>query len=114
MALDISPGDYIADIGSGGGYFTFLLAEAVGPEGKVFATDIDQKMVRYIEEKAKERGLMNVEPILAEPHDPLLPDASIDLVFISNTYHHLSDRTDYFVEVKKYLKPVIPMNLVQK
>jgi len=105
QALGLRPGDRVADLGSGGGYFTFRLARAVGPTGKVYAIDIDEAMNADLRARAKAEGHQNVEVILARPDDPLLPPGAIDLVFTSNTYHHLKDRTAYFARLKKYLKP---------
>jgi ubiquinone/menaquinone biosynthesis C-methylase UbiE len=102
-SLQIRPGDRAADLGSGSGYFTFRLARAVGPEGKVYAVDIDQDMNRALAERAKKEGFANVEVILAKPDDPLLPPPGVDLIFTSNTYHHIQDRVRYFANLKKYL-----------
>ncbi len=104
-ALDLSKGDHVADIGSGSGYFTFLIADAVGPAGKVYAVDIDEKMNKLVEKRAEEKGLANIETVLAEPRDPLLPDGSVDLIFVCDTYHHINDQIDYFMKIKKDLKP---------
>jgi ubiquinone/menaquinone biosynthesis C-methylase UbiE len=104
-SLQIRPGAIIADLGAGSGYFTFLLAQAAGPAGKVFAVDVDQGMTRLVAEKAKERGAQNVEVILAKPDDALLPENGVDLVFTSNTYHHIENRVRYFAELRKVLRP---------
>jgi predicted methyltransferase len=94
--LAIEPGMQVADIGAGGGYFTFRLADAVGPTGRVYAVDVDEDMTTYLEERAREEGYENVTVILGEFGDPLLPDGSIQLVFTTNTYHHIENRIDYF------------------
>ncbi len=104
-SLGIRAGDRIADVGAGGGYFTFRLAEATGPEGRVYAVDVDRDMTEYLRERARDEGAENVEVILAEYHDPLLPEAGVDLVFVCNTYHHIEERWDYFANVQKYLRP---------
>jgi ubiquinone/menaquinone biosynthesis C-methylase UbiE len=103
--LRIAPGSAIADIGAGGGYFTFHLADATGPEGTVYAVDVDPGMIGYLEERAGNEGYANVQAILAAAHDPGLPDGGIDLVFLSNTYHHISDRTEYFGRLAADLRP---------
>ena len=105
QALGLRPGNHVADLGSGGGYFTFRLARAVGPTGKVYAVDIDEAMNADLRARAKEDGHQNVAVILAKPDDPLLPPGAIDLVFTSNTYHQLKDRTAYFARLGKSLKP---------
>ena len=104
-ALQIPPGAAIADIGAGGGYFTFHLAKAAGPNGKVYAVDIDRGTNQLIDERANKEGVKNVQTILAKPNDPLLPQSAVDLIFSSNTYHHIDDRIVYFSNLRKYLKP---------
>ena len=103
-ALKLQPGAVVADLGSGGGYFTFRLAEAVGPTGKVYAIDIDPDMVELIAKTAKEKALAHIEPVLAKPDDPLLPKAGVDLIFTSNTYHHIDKRVIYFANLRQYLR----------
>ena len=72
-ALHLQPGNIVADLGSGGGYFTFKLAQAVAPTGKVYAVDIDREMVALIGERAKNEAPSIVEAILAKPDDPAFP-----------------------------------------
>ncbi len=103
--LDIEPGDHVADLGAGSGYFTFLLAQAVGPDGKVYAVDVDPDMVALLSEQVEEEEHKNVEVILADPDDLRLPEASLDLLFTCNVYHHMEDRSAYFARVAKSLKP---------
>lgn len=88
-SLDIRPGDRIADLGSGSGYFTGRLAAAVGPTGRVYAVDVDPGMTEYLAQRVRDEGYENVEIILAEYHDPLLPESGVDLIFTCNTYQHL-------------------------
>jgi arsenite methyltransferase len=103
--LQLRAGDVVTDLGSGGGYFTFKLAEAVGPKGKVYAVDVDKDMVDLVAQRARQKARSNVETILAKADDPMLPKAGVDLVFTSNTYHHISDRVAYFANLRKYLRP---------
>ncbi|MDQ6735753.1 MAG: class I SAM-dependent methyltransferase [Nitrospirota bacterium] len=107
QALRITSGAHIADLGAGGGYFTFRLAEAVGPDGKVYAVDMDEASLRFIEKEAAQRGGMprHVELILATPTDPRLPLHSIDLLFTCDTYHHLPNRVAYLTSLTQYLQP---------
>jgi len=104
-SLALQSGNHVADLGAGGGYFTFRLADAVGPTGKVYAVDIDKGNLEYIASQAAKRGYRNVETVLAKPDDPLLPAQGIDLIFTCNTYHHLTDRTNYFQSAARYLRP---------
>lgn len=105
QALALQPGDRVADLGAGGGYFTFRLADAVGPTGQVYAVDVDKSNLDYIARRAKERGYTNVETVLAEYDDPSLPENNIDLIFTCNVYHHLENRSDYFTSAARYLRP---------
>jgi predicted methyltransferase len=98
--LALVPGAKVADLGAGGGYFTFRLARAVGPEGRVYAADIDEGMNAHVAREAHKQGLANVRTVLAAPHDAKLPEP-VDLFFSSNTYHHLTERTAYFRGVRE-------------
>jgi ubiquinone/menaquinone biosynthesis C-methylase UbiE len=104
-ALGIRPGDRVADLGSGSGYFTLRLAPAVGPEGKVFAVDVDAEMNEYLRGRLAEAGIANVELVLGRFEDPLLPDGGVDLVVVVDTYHHIEDRPAYFRNLKRDLAP---------
>jgi ubiquinone/menaquinone biosynthesis C-methylase UbiE len=95
----------IADLGAGGGYFTFRLARAVGPAGKVYAVDIDREMVELVAAQAKKDAVSNVETILAKTDDPLLPQTGVDLIFTTNAYHHFDNRVTYFAKIRRYLRP---------
>ena len=103
-ALNLKPGNTVADLGSGGGYFTFRLAQAVAPSGKVYAVDVDRDMIALVAERARKEAPAIVETIVAKPNDPALP-GTVDLVFTSNTYHHIDDRVAYFTNLRKYLRP---------
>ncbi|HZA56754.1 MAG TPA: class I SAM-dependent methyltransferase [Candidatus Udaeobacter sp.] len=104
-SLQIRPGDHVADLGAGSGYFTFDLAKAVGPGGKIYAVDIDRDMTDLLAKRAKEEGANNVDVILAKPEDPLLPAASVDLILSVDAYHHIPNRVNYFSNLRKYLRP---------
>jgi predicted methyltransferase len=102
--LTITPASRVADLGAGGGYFTWHLADAVGPEGRVYAVEINETGLAIIKQEMGARGIMNVVPILAEPDDAKLPEL-VDLVFTCDTYHHMEDRVLYFRSLARYLKP---------
>ena len=104
-SLQIGEGEYVADLGSGSGYFTFRLGEAVSPAGKVYAVDIDEKMNQLVASRAEKEGAENVEVILARYDDPLLPESGVDLIFTCNTYHHIEERAIYFAKTRQYLHP---------
>jgi ubiquinone/menaquinone biosynthesis C-methylase UbiE len=103
--LAISPGDRIADLGAGDGYFSFHLADAVGAEGRVYAVDIDRARMDALRREVDARGYSNIEVVLAETEDPKLPAGAIDLVFVCNAYHHFEDRVPYFTRLHAALAP---------
>jgi len=103
-ALELESDMKVADLGSGTGYFTFLLAEEVGFSGKVYAVDIDAEMNDIVDKQAVTKQIDNVRTILAVVHDPLIPE-KVDLIFSVNAYHHLKDRAAYFRNAARYLKP---------
>lgn len=103
-ALGLEPGDRVADLGSGGGYFTFPMAQAVGETGHVYAVDVDKSLLAYIAKESQKRGLSQIETVLA-PKDGLgLPNDSVDLIFLSNVFHHLPDPTAYFRRARPILR----------
>jgi len=104
-ALGLRPGQDVADIGAGTGYFSVRFAEAVGPGGKVFAVDIDQGLIDHLNERAKDAGLSNLQAVLAGPNDPLLSEKSLDVVFVCDVIHHVQDRQGYFAKLSGALRP---------
>lgn len=105
MALGLRPGEVIADIGAGSGYFTFRLAHHVGDKGKVYAVDVSPDMILYINHRIRELNVNNVVSVLADPDDPLLPDLSVNRFFFSESWHHIENQKKYLSLVKRMLKP---------
>lgn len=103
-ALGLKPGERVADLGAGSGYFTFRLAQAVGSGGTVYAVDVDDDMIALVQKQAKEKNAGNVRVVPAKREDPQLPER-VDLVFTSNTYHHIDDRVVYFKNLQNHLRP---------
>ena len=104
-ALQIRPGATVADVGSGTGYFTWRLAEQVGPKGKVFAVDVQQSMLDLTKTAVAEHKLSNVEYVLATESSPRLPERSVDLVFIAYAYHEFGDPDAMMAAIKRALRP---------
>jgi len=103
--LRLSPGNSVADIGAGTGYFLPHLSRAVGREGIVFGVDIEQDMVRHMRERAEKEGLANVQALQAKPDAPMLAPASVDRILIVNTWHHIPNRADYTRKLSEALRP---------
>lgn len=101
--LSIQPGQTIADIGSGGGFFTFLFSQLVGDKGRIYAIDTNKDFLEFITKQIAEQELTNITTVLATEHSIPLPSDSVDLIFVRNVYHHLQNRVQYFTKVKKLL-----------
>ncbi|MBN1784774.1 MAG: class I SAM-dependent methyltransferase [Candidatus Bathyarchaeota archaeon] len=101
--LELQAGNIVADIGSGGGYFSLRFAEALGKDGVVFAVDTNPGFLEFIKENAREKGLDNVKTVLTSEDSLSLPE-NVDLVFMRNVCHHIPNRTAYFGELKNFLK----------
>ncbi len=86
-ALDVRSGGTVADVGCGSGYFTFKLAARVGPQGKVYAEDVDEGEISRVRRQAEKEGLTQIQPIVGVATDPQLPAGSLDSVLVMNSYH---------------------------
>jgi SAM-dependent methyltransferase len=103
-SLGIEPGQRVADIGAGTGYFNSYFARAVGSGGRVFAEEIEPELVAHMQERADREGTPQVVPILGKTEDPCLPD-SLDLIFVCNTYNYIDGRVAYFSALRRKLAP---------
>ena len=106
QALGLKPGMAVADLGSGSGYFTRRFMTAVAPGGTVYAIDVEPKALNYIREHLtrEQRDHATIRFVHAEADDPRLPAASVDLLFLCNTYHHIVDRTRYFARAAQAIR----------
>ena len=103
--LRLKPGMVVADIGAGSGLFSRPLAKAVAPSGKVYAVDIQQDLLDYINQRDKEENIRNVQTVLGEFDDPKLPARDVDLAFINDVLHHIQHRAAYLKALGTYMKP---------
>ena len=101
----LEPGMVVADVGAGTGLFTRLMADAVGKRGKVLAVDITPKFVDHTVRTSREQGFHNVEGVVCTADDARLPENSVDVVFISDTYHHFEFPLKTMRSIYKALKP---------
>lgn len=104
-ALGVTTGSRVADLGAGQGWLTTRLAKAVGPTGRVFASDIDQSALRTLAEALARDSVRHVELVLAEDDDPRLPFESLDGVVIVNAYHEMTKRVAVLDGIKRALRP---------
>ena len=104
-AMGLAPGDRVADIGAGTGYFTRRFARAVGERGVTYAVDIEPNMLQHIAQRATEDGQSNIVPVLATPDNPMLAPGSVDVIFICDTIHHIENRAGYYQVLKRDFAP---------
>jgi len=103
-ALNIADGAVVADLGAGSGWFSIQLARRVGPNGKVYAEDIQPAMIDAITRRVQRENLTWVQPILGTATDPRLPPG-VDAVLIVDTYHEVEDPVGLLKNAAAALKP---------
>lgn len=104
QALELEPGDVVADIGAGTGYFTFRIGPHV-PDGLVLAVDIEEEALALIRQKMERRGVENVETVLGTVDDPRLPRDTVDVALIVFTYTQFSHPREMMVHIRESLVP---------
>lgn len=103
--IGIKSGMVIGEIGAGKGRFTVYLAREVGKAGKIYANDIDNNSLQYLESRCKKIGLNNVQTILGKMDDPLFPERSLDMAIMVWVYHMIEKPDELLKKVKQSLKP---------
>jgi len=104
-ALKLKPGDRVADIGAGTGYYSWRMANLVGDKGLVYAVDIQQEMLDLLARKMAERKITNVKGVLGTITDPKLPAHSVDLVLMVDVYHEFDHPFEMTQAICQALKP---------
>jgi ubiquinone/menaquinone biosynthesis C-methylase UbiE len=104
-AMGIAEASVVADIGAGSGWFTIRLARRVGPQGLVYAEDVQPEMINAITRRVQREGLNNVRPVLGQNSDPRLKARSLDAILIVDAYHEVEDRVTMLANLARALKP---------
>lgn len=104
-ALGIRPGQTVADIGAGSGYYTVRLADAVGPTGRVYATDIQPEMLELLRKRIGAGRGGAIEVVLGTATESRLPDGAIDVALMVDVYHELAAPQVFLRSVKRALRP---------
>jgi len=105
-SLALKPGAVAADLGAGGGYYTYAFARAVGTKGKVIAVDTSADRLAYIQQQAQKEQLHNITTYQTEANQLKLPIIKFDLIFTRNMFHHLDDPDLYFKQITQFLKSI--------
>lgn len=101
--LNIKDKQSVADIGAGSGWFSVRAAKRTGT-GTVYAVEINQDYIAYINKRAKKEKFSNIKTVLGKPNDPMLPANSVDSVMLLKTYHEIAEPIALMKSVKKSLK----------
>ncbi len=112
--LGVKPGMIIGEVGAGHGYFTFHLSRRVGDSGRIYANDIASRALASIRSKCETQGITNVETIVGEVEDPLLPMGILDMVFIVNAFHDLAKPVALLNNLVPSLKPDAPVVIIDR
>lgn len=103
--LDIKPGMTVADIGAGSGRISFLIADKVGPEGKVLAIDIQDEMLELIENRATAKKIKQMVPVKGEVKKTGVEPGTVDLIVMVDVYHEFSYPHEMVSDLSRILKP---------
>ena len=104
-SLAFKPGERVADVGAGSGYFTIPIAKAVGPAGSVLAVDINPDMLDYVDKRAQAEKLTNIKLLRSRPDDPMLPPGGADTILLVDVLHYVKQRTLFAAKLKAGLAP---------
>ena len=104
-SLRLKPADVVADIGAGSGVIAVLMAEQVLPGGQVLAVDIQDKMLRRLEQRCRKAGIENVQPVKGTIRSPRLKPESADLAIMVDVYHEFEFPYEMMFEISKAIKP---------
>lgn len=113
-AIGVKPGMVIGEGGAGEGYFTFKLARRVGPNGKVYANDIVERVLRVIDRRSEREGFTNITTILGEVDDPLFPKGELDMIFMIAAFHDFEKPVEWLKNVQPCLKPGGTLVIVER
>lgn len=104
-AIGVETGWIIAEVGAGRGRYVVHMAERIGEKGMIYANDIAEDDLEYLEHRCERDGISNVVTILGEVADPHLPEGELDMVYMINTYHHLDEPVELMRKIVPSLKP---------
>ncbi len=103
--LGMLAGSAVADVGAGGGYFTFRLAARVGTKGKVYAQDLDETELAQVRERSEKENLAQVQTIHGSQDDPKLPELSLDAALVVEAFHEFTHPDAMVAGIFRALKP---------
>ena len=103
--MGLEPGDVVADMGCGSGYYARRMARRVAPGGRVYCVDIQQEMLDIMRQHADRDGVTGIIPVLGDVDDPKLPDGEIDWIILADVYHEMSEYEAMLAGMRASLAP---------
>lgn len=113
-ALKIEPGNSVADIGAGSGWFTVRAAKRIDNDGTVYAVDINSEAISYIQNRVKTSHITDVKTILSKPDNPGLPANSVNAVLFLKSYHEVADPVLLMKNLRASLKPEARIGIIDR
>ena len=104
-AMALRPGDVVADVGCGSGYYARRIARRVQPGGTVYCQDIQPEMLDIMRQRAADEGVTGIEAVLGTTTDPKLPAGAVDWIIIADVYHEMSDPEPMLASIRRALSP---------
>ena len=104
-AMELEPGDVVADLGTGSGFYARQIARRVMPGGRVYAVDIQPEMLQFLSQLVEEEGVTGVVPVLSEPDDPKLPEGELDWILLADVYHEIAEPEPVLEKMRAALAP---------
>ena len=111
--MGLEPGDVVADVGCGSGYYARRMARRVQPGGTVYCEDIQPEMLDIMRRRAADEGLTGIEAVLGTSTDPKLPNGEIDWIIIADVYHEMSDPALMLAGIGRALSPTGQVALLE-
>ena len=112
--LKITPGKTVADIGAGSGWFTVRAARRVGPQGTVYAEDINPEAIQYIAKRAGTEKLSNIRTVLGTPDELKLQPESVDAALLLKVYHEIAHPVPVMRQLRATLKPEASVGIIDR
>lgn len=104
-SLRLKPGDTVADIGAGSGVVSLLMSEAILPDGKVMAVDVQDEMLKRLQDRCRELGVTNIVPVKGTAEQPRLEPESLDLAIMVDVYHEFEFPYEMMTGISRAMKP---------
>jgi SAM-dependent methyltransferase len=103
--LGIRPGQRVADIGAGRGYYTVRIARRLGPGATIYATDVKSEYLDQLRARLARERITGVQLVLGQPRDPRLPTESVDVAILSHMYHEIENPYEFLYRLQPSLAP---------